>query len=162
MSTPSWPGPKSCRITPNLFPLVPLPSLHGCGRWEFKHKKQCHVKHVSWKDFVDEEPGRMCWEKPALCFLTLCLIFGQWGLPWWNLWGHAETFSSWNVRRRCHLFLDALWEKAPLTAISLMETQIMFALNIWGSGATLVWHYVLKMFYNRAKNLTEIPLRPRM
>lgn len=95
MSTPSWPGPKSCRITPNLFPLVPLPSLHGCGRWEFKHKKHCHVKHVSWKDFVDEEPGRMCWEKPALCFLTLCLIFGQWGLPWWNLWGHAETFSSW-------------------------------------------------------------------
>lgn len=67
-------------------------------------------------------------------------MFGQWGLPS-NLCGNAKTipFRKWNQ------LVDAIWEKAPLTAISPMETSCaqitMFALTSEGEGATLDIHY---------------------
>lgn len=71
----------------------------------------------------------------------------------------TETVPSWKWNQ----FLDAAWEKAPLTAISPMETccaQIrMFALNIRGRGSHI--RHTLPVsahhenapenFYNRAE-----------
>lgn len=109
---------------------------------------------------------RCAGENPAHCFLTRRLMFGQWGLPW-NRWT-CGNYSLLEWRRRCHTLLDVLWEKAPLAAISPVETccaQMMFALNIWGRGSRisstlpiLVCHKdIPEMFYNRAKKNHKNP-----
>lgn len=79
---------------------------------------------------INEEPGQMCWGKPSILLFNLMSDV-------WSVGTVVKPFEDvlklFLPQSGEEMPLDALWEKAPLTAISPMETcaQIMmFALNI--------------------------------
>lgn len=87
-STLSWPRPKSCRKTPNLFTPVPLPRR---GRWKLRlyivMSSMCCGRTYSVKSL-----DRCVEKNPAHCLLTWRLMFGLWRL--WKPGEHVETAAS--------------------------------------------------------------------
>jgi len=155
MSTPFWPKPKSCRITPNLIPLILQPSLLLCVVGQSKR-----VENLLWTLFNSMSgvwPLGTAFKTWGTGWNICSLTVGEWGNTYFHMhYGKGSLgMSSSSSSSHSHF------------SHGDMCLEIMFAVIIWGRRShnnstlpILVCREVMpEMFNNGAKIITKISLQ---